>query len=109
MNDMDWEPACEETRLRDAHRPECPAYVRNWGLVPPKCYCHMLRACEQRVIAESDEQSHIAYKTGYTAALREVDEKVLGLQTHYSTYDGDTTVNRAEVLWVTSCMRGEWP
>ena len=32
------------------------------------CICDWLRACEQRVIAE-DEQSQIAYKTGYADGL----------------------------------------
>ena len=37
------------------HLPECPAYVRDWGLVPPKCYCYMLRACEQRVLDAAEK------------------------------------------------------
>lgn len=33
------------------------------------CICDELHACEQRVIAECDEQSQIAYSTGYRHAL----------------------------------------
>ena len=54
------------------HLPECPYRVdhptlpRNRGLI---CICDELRACEQRVIAEGDEQSQIAYTTAYADAL----------------------------------------
>lgn len=61
------------------HLPECPYRVdhprlpRNRGLI---CICDELRACEQRVIAEGDEQSQVAYSTGYRHALDAAEQAV---------------------------------
>ena len=54
------------------HLPECPV----WRCCKPDeratmhmCICSHLRACTERVISEGDEQSQIAYTTGYRHAL----------------------------------------
>ena len=57
------------------HLPECQLAT---GVYDDRadCICDALRACEQRVIAEGDEQSQIAYSTGYRHALDAAEKAV---------------------------------
>ena len=63
------------------------------------CICDALQACEQRVIAEGDEQSQIAYSTGYRHALDAAVHAVLALPTDLALSSQYTVLNRAEVFW----------
>ena len=64
----------EAVPLTDNHHlPEC--WVKYESDPSAWCICDELRACTERVISEGDEQSQIAYTTGYRHALDALREK----------------------------------
>jgi hypothetical protein len=66
------------------HLPEC------WATYPSDplawCICDELRACTERVISEGDEQSQIAYTTGYRRALDAAERSVAAIPVHRWPY-----------------------
>lgn len=65
------------------HLPECePCYLDVVWI----CICNQLRACEERVISEGDEQSQIAYTTGYRHALDAAERAVAAIPVYRWPY-----------------------
>ena len=71
--------------MSEQHLPECLTPMdlnRGFWL----CICKELRACKERVISEGDEQSQIAYTTGYRHALNAAERAVRAIPVYRWPY-----------------------
>ena len=66
------------------HLPDC--FSNKLSADSQHCICPELRACEERVISEGDEQSQIAYTTGYRHALAVAERAVAAIPVYRWPY-----------------------